>query len=92
MSKEYLSDMPDLDDKAAWQRLVMLKNYELAHHPDADDQSKALDRLAKTGPVALYEARIAVSMSTLSPEEIQGRLNQLVQKILNRPVISSGDD
>lgn len=76
-----LNKMPDLDDKAAWQRFVMQKNYELSLDPDVDVRSKALERLAKTSIVGLYETKVVVNISTLPTEALQGKLESLVERI-----------
>jgi hypothetical protein len=73
--------MPDLDDKLAWQRFVMQKNYELSLDPDVDVRSKALERLAKTSIVGLYETKVVVNISTLPTEALQGKLESLVERI-----------
>ena len=76
-----LNKMPDLDDKAAWQRFVMQKNYELSLDPDVEVRSKALERLAKTSIVGLYETKVVVNISTLPTEALQGKLESLVERI-----------
>ncbi len=76
-----LNNMPDLDDKAAWQRFVMQKNYELSLDPDVEVRSKALERLAKTSIVGLYETKVVVNISTLPTEALQGKLESLVERI-----------
>ena len=78
-----LNKMPDLDDKAAWQRFVMQKNYELSLDPDVDVdvRSKALERLAKTSIVGLYETKVVVNISALPTEALQGKLESLVERI-----------
>ena len=78
----YIERMPDIDDKLAWQRVIMEKNYILANHPNPDIAGKALERLARSNPVALYEERVSVSISSLSTEELQLRLDKLVGKII----------
>ena len=73
--------MPDVDDKTEWQRIVMQKNYELSLDPDVEVRSKALERLAKTNIVGLYEEKIQVSINTLPTEALQGKLESLVERI-----------
>ncbi len=76
-----LKRMPDLEDKAAWQHFVMQKNYELANDPDPDTRSKALERLAKSSIVGLYENKVQINVSTLAPEALQDKLTNLVDRI-----------
>ena len=76
-----LNKMPDLDDKLAWQRFVMQKNYELSLDPDVEVRSKALERLAKTSIVGLYEQKVQINISTLPTEALQGKLESLVERI-----------
>jgi hypothetical protein len=59
----------------------MQKNYELSLDPDVEVRSKALERLAKTSIVGLFEQKIQVSINTLPTEELQGKLESLVERI-----------
>lgn len=79
-----LNKMPDLDDKTAWQHFVMSKNYELANDPDPDTRGKALERLAKSSIVGLYETKISVNVSLLPPEALQDKLESLINRINER--------
>ena len=81
--------MPDLDDKAAWQFFVMQKNYELANDEDVEVRSKALERLAKSSIVGLYEQKVQINVSTLAPEALQDKLSALVNKINERVLIAA---
>lgn len=78
--------MPDLDDRAAWQRHVMQKNYELSNSTDPDIVAKALDRIAKTSVVGLYEERVQVNVDSMTREQVQERLQQLADRILGRTI------
>ena len=84
-----LNKMPDLDDKAAWQFFVMSKNYELANDPDPDTRSKALERLAKSSIVGLYEQKVQINVSTLAPEALQDKLSALVNRINERALLEA---
>lgn len=84
-----LNKMPDLDNKTEWQRFVMAKNYELANDPDVDVRSKALERLAKSSIVGLYETKISVNVSLLPPEALQDKLESLVNRINERALIAA---
>ena len=84
-----LNRMPDLDDKAAWQHFVMAENYELANDPDVDVRSKALERLAKSSIVGLYEQKVQINVSTLAPEALQDKLEMLVNRINERALIAA---
>lgn len=76
--------IPDLDNKTEWQTFVMAKNYELANDPDPDTRGKALERLAKSCIVGLYETKISVNVSLLPPEALQDKLESLVNRINSR--------
>ena len=84
-----LNRMPDLDDKAAWQHFVMAENYELANDPDVDVRSKALERLAKSSVVGLYESKIQINVATLPANELQGKLEMLVNRINERALLEA---
>jgi hypothetical protein len=84
-----LNKMPDLDDKAAWQHFVMQKNYELANDEDVEVRSKALERLAKSSVVGLYEQKVQINVSTLAPEALQDKLEMLVNRINERALIAA---
>lgn len=78
--------MPDLDNKTEWQTHVMSKNYELSNSPDPDIAAKALERLAKSSIVGLYEQKVQVSINMLPPEELKLKLESLVNRINERVV------
>jgi len=75
------SQMPDIDDQRRWQIYVMAKNYELSKSKDPDVRAKALERLAKTTLVGLYETKVSVNINTLPAEELQSKLEKLVNRI-----------
>lgn len=80
------STMPDLDNKSEWQTFVMAKNYELANDVDPDIRAKALERLAKSSIVGLYETKVQVNVSLLPPDELKLKLESLVNRINERVV------
>lgn len=84
-----LNKMPDLDDKIAWQHFVMQKNFELANDPDVDVRSKALERLAKSSVVGLYEQKVQINVATLPANELQGKLEMLVNRINERALLEA---
>jgi len=82
LSLESLSEqMPDIDDQRRWQVYVMAKNYELSQSKDPDVRAKALERLAKTTLVGLYETKVSVNINTLPADELQAKLEKLVNRI-----------
>jgi hypothetical protein len=81
-----MGGMPDLDDKKGWTQHVMRKNYDLSNSADPDIAAKALDRLAKTSVVGLYEDRVQVNVTQLPPEELQRKIESLVNRINERVV------
>ena len=78
--------MPDLDNKTHWQTHVMEQNFILSIDPDPDIRAKALERLAKTSIVGLYETKVQVSINLLPPEELQLKVESLVNRINERVV------
>jgi hypothetical protein len=84
--EELSEEMPDLDDQRKWKMYVLAKNYELTKSKDPDVRGKALERLAKTSVVGLYETRVQVSVSSLPTDELQAKLEKLVNRI-NEKVI-----
>ena len=78
------SEMPDIDDQRRWQLFVMAKNFELAKSLDPDVRAKALERLAKTSVVGLYEQKVQVNVTQLPPEELQKKIDLLVNRINER--------
>jgi hypothetical protein len=79
--------MPDLDDKTAWQRFVMQKNYELSLDPDVEVRSKALERLAKTSIVGLYETKVVVNVAALPAADLQNKLESIINRINERTLL-----
>lgn len=67
----------------------MAKNCELANDPDLDTRSMALERLAKSSVVGLYETKISVNVSTLAPEAVRVELSNLVDRINQRALIEA---
>ena len=84
-----MNKMPDLDDKASWQHFVMKKNYELSLDPDVEVRSKALERLAKTSIVGLYEQKVQINVSALPANELQDKLEMLVDRINKRALLEA---
>ena len=80
------ADMPDLDDQRRWQAFVMSQNFALATSPDPDIKAKALERLAKTSVVGLYETKVSVNINTLPVDEIQAKLEKLVNRINEKTI------
>jgi len=80
------SRMPDLDDQRRWQMFIMSKNFELAKSLDPDVKAKALERLAKTSIAGLYEQRVQVNITNLPAEELQKKLDALVNRINERVI------
>jgi len=85
---DIVSRMPGLDEKEKWAKYVMAQNFQLTEHPDPDVRAKALERLAKTSVVGLYENQITVNVNTLPADEIQRKLEKLVNRI-NEKVINA---
>lgn len=86
--EELSEEMPDLDDQRKWKMYVLAKNYELTKSKDPDVRGKALERLAKTSVVGLYETRVSVNINSLPTDELQAKLEKLVNRI-NEKVIPS---
>jgi hypothetical protein len=84
--EEAVALMPGMDEQERWQQYVVASNFVLANHHDPEIKAKALERLAKTSTVGLYESKITVNVNTLPKEEIQRRLETLVNRINARVI------
>ena len=81
-------DYKPVDRKTAMRNYVMFKLFELAESEDEKTSMRALENLAKTNEIGLFDSRIEVNVNNKSIIELESDLQTLVSSILKRAPVT----